>query len=410
MILTSTRSAATVAALLAVAGCGSGSNQDLGTGTNDPGSGQVTPDNTASEVVCKPNYTAAQRTASLALTGQLPDWASLKLMMDAEKGGADAQKVVYEAFIDKAIASKDFAIEQVRFFRNMFATGNLAGLKRRMNNDGTAQYLADQDCAANYAAWLVVNEQPYTNLFTAQSGTCPKFDETTGAFTPGDVMDDKGAPLAMNGILNDPGLMVNYASNMAFRRTRFIQESFVCAKFPAESGGTPQPMGAALYTNPWPFDSITGGDKAKVNFQDTSAVICANCHGTANHIAPLLANFSLTTGLRMDTIQVKVPVQGNPTAQLTDWLPSTEGTAWRFGKPAATLAELGTAIAADPAVSQCMVSRTWNNAFSRGDIVRDLATIPPDVTAAQAKQFVANNYNVKKLIRAVFTSNEYVSR
>jgi len=42
--------------------------------------------------------------------------------------------------------------------------------------------------------------------------------------------------------------------------------------------------------------------------------------------------------------------------------------------------------------------------------VRDLATIPADVTAAQAKQFVSDSFNVKKLIRNVYTSTEFVSR
>ena len=411
MKLMTTHTAALAAALLAIAGCGSGSNQDLGGGT-DPGTGTTpgTVDPAASQAVCKPNYPAAQRTASLALTGALPDWASLKAMMDAEKGGAEAQKAVYESFVDKSIASKEFAVEQVRFFRNMFATGNLPGMKPKTNNDGTMAYLPDQDCAANYAASLVVSDQPYTYLFTAGSGTCPKFDEATGTFTPGEVLDDKGAPIAMAGVLNDPGIMANYASNMAFRRVRFIQEAFVCAKFPAESSGVPTPMGSALYTNPWAFDSITGGEKVRVNFQDTSAVICANCHGTMNHEGPLFAKYSMTTGLLMDTIQVRVPVQGTPTAALGDWLPDGQTTAWRFGKPAATLSELGTAIASDPAVADCIVNRTWDHAFSRGDIVRDLATIPVDVTATQAKQFVTDKYSVKKLIRNVYTSNEYVSR
>src|SRR4051812_12676336 len=98
MKLPSTRQAAYVAALLTVAGCGSGSNQDLGAGT-DPNAGGTTPDNAPAAAVCKPNYPAAQRTASIALTGQLPDWVSIKAMMDAETGGADAQKVVYEQFI-----------------------------------------------------------------------------------------------------------------------------------------------------------------------------------------------------------------------------------------------------------------------------------------------------------------------
>lgn len=403
-----------LAALVAVVGCGSSGNSDLGGGgsSNNTPSGTTDDSTGTSAAACTANYSAAQRTASLALTGQLPDWQSIKAMMDAEAQGPAAQKTVYETFIDTLLTKKEFAIEQVRYFRNTFATGNRPGMKPKMNNDGTFDYVPDQDCAANFAAQLVVTDQPYTNLFTATAGTCPKFDETSATFTPGDVLDDKGAPIAMAGILNDPGIMVNFASNMAFRRTRFIQETFACSKFPAESQGTPTPMGAALYTSPWPFTSVTGGtDKdIRINFQDTSAVVCANCHTSMNHIAPLFANFDLQTGLITDQIQVKVPVPGTPTARLQDWLPAGEQTSWRFGKPAATIADLGKAMAADPDIATCAVNRVWDNAFSRGDIVRDLATIPVDVTAAQQKAFIASGYNMKKLIRAIYTSNEYVSR
>lgn len=402
-----------LAALVAVVGCGSSSNSDLGGGggSTDNTAQAGDPTSASGAIACKVDYVAAQRTASLSLTGQLPEWQALKDMMDAETQGVDAQKAVYEKFIDSLLTKKEFAIEQVRFFRNMFATGNNAGMKRN-NNNGQMQYLADQDCAANYAAQLVITDQPYTNLFTATTGTCPTFDETTATFTPGNVLDENNAPIAMNGILNDPGLMVNYGSNMAFRRVRFLQETFACSKFPAESQGTPTPMGAALYTSPWPFTSVTGGtDKdIRINFQDTSAVVCANCHTTMNHLAPLFANFDLKTGLQRDSIQVKVPVPGTPTAELKDWLPDGEKTAWRVDKPVANLAELGKAMAADPDIARCAVNRVWDAAFSRGDIVRDLATIPVDVTAAVTKSFVANNYNVKKLIRDVYTSNEYVSR
>jgi hypothetical protein len=409
-----TTRAAALAGLFTVAACGSGSNQDLGggSGSSDPNQQPTTDNSTAAQAVCKPDYGAAMRTASLSLTGQLPDWGSLKALLDAEAAGADAQKAVYEGWLDKALASKEFAVEQVRFFLNMFATGNSAGMKVKQNNDGTTPYMADRNCAANYAASLVVGDQPYTYLFQSETGTCPSFNETTGQFTPGNVLDAAGAPVKMVGILNDPGIMVNYASNMAFRRVRFIQETFVCSKFPAETGGTPTPMGAALYTNPWPFTSVTGGTdpNIRVNFQDTSAVICANCHATSNHEAPLFAKFALDTGLEQAAIQVKVPIPGNPTAQLTDWLPATETTAWRFGKAAATLSDFGAAVAADPDVATCMVNRVWNNAFARGDIVRDLATIPADVTAAQAKQFAADSFNVKKLIRNIYTSTDFVSR
>src|SRR4029077_19349351 len=91
--------------------------------------------------------------------------------------------------------------------------------------------------------------------------------------------------------LTDPGLMAQYYANMAFRRVRFVQETFVCSKFPAEFSATPKPMGAGAYTSPWDFGSIQGGAAAKVNFQDTTAVICANCHTTLNHLAPLFGHF-----------------------------------------------------------------------------------------------------------------------
>jgi hypothetical protein len=106
-----------------------------------------------------------------------------------------------------------------------------------------------------------------------------------------------------------------------------------------------------------------------------------------------------------------VPVPGNPTAQVSDWLPDGETTAWRFGKPAATLSDLGKLIAQDPDVATCIVDREWDYALSRGDIVRDLATVPVDVTAAQAKSFTTDfQFDVKKLIRSIYTSSDYVSR
>ena len=53
-------------------------------------------------VACKPT---TQRPADGVARAhrQLPDWKSLKAMMDAEKEGADAQKAVYEGFIDTLI-------------------------------------------------------------------------------------------------------------------------------------------------------------------------------------------------------------------------------------------------------------------------------------------------------------------
>src|SRR5204862_310015 len=86
------------------------------------------------------------------------------------------------------------------------------------------------------------------------------------------------------GILTDPGLLQQYYANMAFRRVRFFQETFVCNKFPAETQ-TGVPMGNGTFTGTMPFTSITGKQNktdAKVDFQDTKAVVCANCHINLN--------------------------------------------------------------------------------------------------------------------------------
>lgn len=394
--------------LAASVGCGSSSGGDLGGGDNPEVTAPVNNPQVQEQAgTCSVNYPAAQRTVALALAGTAPPWTLLEQMMNAADD--DARQVAYQHTVEWALGSKEFAIEQVRFFRNMFATGPMP-MRRRNNDDGQMQYVPNMDCAANFAAEVVVKERPYTELFTATAGTCPVLDEITGAFTAGDVLTEDGSALGVTGILNDPGLMSNHYSNMAFRRVRFLQETFACSKFPAESNGPQIPMGSALYTSPWSFNSITGGTKARVDFQDTSAVICANCHSTMNHLAPLFLNFDQRTGLQRDNIQVRVPVEGMPTAQLADFLPEGERTSWRLDKPVNDIPELGQAMAQDPEVARCIVNRVWNHALSRGDIVRDLATIPTEVTEAFVKDFTANNYNVKKLIHDVYTSPEYVAR
>ena len=72
------------------------------------------------------------------------------------------------------------------------------------------------------------------------------------------------------------------------------------------------------------------------------------------------------------------------------------------------LPSLGKAVAADPAVAQCAVNRVWNWAMSRGDIVNDLATIPPVVTEPFVKDFTTNGFRIKRAIRNVFTSDDFV--
>jgi hypothetical protein len=168
-------------------------------------------------------------------------------------------------------------------------------------------------------------------------------------------------------------------------------------------------MGQSLYTSPWSFTSITGGPTAPINFQDTSAVICANCHTTLNHIAPLFAYFDANGQYTAGKIQVQTPVVPPVTSVLSDWLPAGMQTfAWRDGTAVTDIPSLGQAIAADPDVATCAVNRVWDWAFNRGDIVNDLATVPTTVTQTYAQAFVKNGMNLKSVIRAVFTSDDFV--
>jgi hypothetical protein len=262
------------------------------------------------------------------------------------------------------------------------------------------------DTAPAFATNLAVNNGSYMDMFTAGSGGCPTFDMTTGAVTPAECTN--GGPKA--GLLTNPGVHAHYFGNLAFRRSRWFQETFVCTKFPAEIATTPTDVGgAAPYTGVWPFQSIASPTNGggRINFQDTSAVICANCHSTLNHLTPLFAFYD-DQGVYQQAISVPTPLDGAPLARMTDYLPAGETTAWRLNTPAADLPALGQAMAADPAVAECGVARMWNWALGKTDIVDTLQEVPTETIQAQVTAFSASGYKLKDLIYAVYTSDDFV--
>ena len=107
-------------------------------------------------------------------------------------------------------------------------------------------------------------------------------------------------------------------------------------------------------------------------------------------------------------IQVITPVPPNGLSVPGDWLPASEGYAWRLGKPVSDLKGLGAAIAADPNLPVCVASRMWNWAMSRGDIVNDQVTLTPELAGRLAGILVQNNWNVKELVRQVFNDPSFV--
>jgi Protein of unknown function (DUF1585)/Protein of unknown function (DUF1588) len=367
---------------------GAGGTPSAGQAGADGGADSAADPNLTSRVV---DYGEAFRTASLKLIGVLPTLAQINAITAA--GSQAAQATLYASDIDALLADPRFVANQIVWWQNTLKTGNQVAPARGMPS---------LDTAATFAASVVAGDLPYTSIFTATTGTCPTY--ANGAFTPATCSGTE--PTA--GILTDPGLMSQYFSNMSFRRVRFVQETFVCQKFPAEYSPTPSPMGSSIYTSPWPFTSIAGGTTAKINFQDTSAVICANCHTTENHMAPLFGHFDASGVYNATAFEVQTPVTPPVTSVLTDWLPAGQSFAWRNGTPVTDLPSLGAAIAADPDVARCAVTRIWNWAFGRGDVVNDGATVPDSVTDSYLSDFTTNGMKVKALIREVFTSDDFV--
>jgi hypothetical protein len=355
----------------------------------DPNAQATTPEAEVKKILDarQTNYGEALRTASLKLRDRLPDLAEIKQLEAATDDAG--KKVAYEKLVDDMLASPEFSQVMIKFWQDTFRTDS---------------------GAARFAAEIVVNDRAYTDLFTAGENTCPTYDDKTNAFTDAkcDIpQDGKAGPVA--GVLTDPGILGQYFANMAFRRVRFVQETFVCNKFPAEFGANPTPMGNGVYTAAMPFDSIIGKASkadAKVDFQDTKAVVCANCHANLNHLAPLFINYD-DKGALKDTAQVKVPIVGEPPAARIDYLPDAEPLKWRVDKEISDIPSLGKALAEDPDVAVCAVNRMWNFAMSRGDIVNDLAAIPAAVTQPYVDQLKGNGMKLKAIIAAVFKSDDF---
>lgn len=381
---------ALAAATLAMsAGClvvGSGDSGPSGGTGSSGGDGTTTGSNSdawADKLAARQaNYAAALRMASMRLNGALPTVDQIEQL-----AAATDLKATYEQLVTAMIGDPRFQTQVLGFWRNTFKMGGSATL----------------DAAPLFATQLTVSNGSSDQLFTATTGTCPTLQGST--ITPANCSN--GAPITA-GLLTNPGVLQQFTSNMAFRRTRWVQEVFDCTAFPAEvQTATMVGPNNAAYTAPWSFASIAGADNGgKVDFHDTSSVVCANCHATMNHIAPLFANFDMN-GMYKAQIAVTLPTNGNPPVARTDWLPGDEPTAWRFGTPAANLGALGGALAADPAVSTCIVARVWNLALGRGDIVQTLATVPPDVIADQVTAFNAGGHKLRDLFTSVFTSADF---
>jgi len=376
-------------------GSGDGDNNNGSSGGSNAGSGGGSASQDKWDQVLASrttDYSAALKIAALRLTGDLPKLTEIQQVASAS---GEAQRQAYEQLVTDYMSRPTFATQMFLFWRDTFKVGG-AGT----NFDATL------DTAPAFATALAINNGSYMDLFTKATGNCATFNAGNG--TVADAECTNGGPKA--GVLTNPGVMKQFYSNFAFRRVRWVQETFDCLRFPAEvstTGGT-NVGGAAPYLGVWPFDSIASTKNGgRVDFQDTSSVICANCHSDMNHIAPLFAYYD-TNGAYKTTVSVPTPLTGAPMAQLSDFLPAGQTTAWRYQVPTADLPALGTAMAADPAIAKCGVARVWNFAFGKEDIVDQLVDVPSTTIQKQLDAFTQNGFKLKDMIFSVFTSDAFV--
>jgi hypothetical protein len=358
------------------------------------------------------DYSEALRVASLKLVGNLPTLDQIYELADTAD---DAKAAKYAELVDAMFEDDRFEVRMINYWREVFKMYG-AGLPIDDDNDAGTPPVAvpSRDFATVFAARMVVEGRPWTDLLTATADTCPTYDGVS--FVSGDCNNG----ITPAGILTDPGIQSLFWGNLAFRRQRFIHETFLCRNANAPGGAEPTeqpseigPCGEGApppnYNSPWPMSSISGEcSSGPVDFHEyNTTVVCANCHATWNHRAPLLANFD-RFGQYMSSPQVLVPVEGSPFAVRTDWLPDSESTAWKFGMPAADLAELGQVMASDPEVIACGVKRMWNYAMSRGDIVDNETPVPDRVVETFVAGFEANDYNMRAVLRDILLSDDFV--
>ena len=326
------------------------------------------------------DYNEALRTASLKVLRVLPTLEQIRRVQNAED-----KKAEYEASVDSMLEDPRFKARMVKFWRDAMRQGGSDLL----------------DHSPVLAARVSTSGAPFTDVFTATQNTCPTFAD--GNFLDGDC--NNGVAVHA-GVLTNPGSMKQFYSNMAFRRVRWVQEVFMCQKFPAEASEKPAVVDGKDYTSPWKFESISD---SPINFRDTQSVVCANCHTTMNHIAPLLANFD-SEGMWTGSSEVFTPVLPDPVkTDMNHWLSPGEKTSWRFGVEAADLPALGAAIADDPGMADCVTTRLWNLVMSKEDVVNDLATIPPTVLDPLVEKFESTGMDVKETLRFMLKHDDFVN-
>ena len=179
-----------------------------------------------------------------------------------------------------------------------------------------------------------VENRPYIDLFTATSGTCPTFDRRRGTFTAGGVREQRRRRPACS---PTPACMTHFFGNLAFRRVRWVQETFAARSSRPRSRRRRRDVGGASpYTGVWPFDQHRRHGERRP--RQLPRHVVGHLRELPLDDEPHRAAVRELRRERRRTSR-RSRCRRRSTARrsrrCTDYLPAGETTAWRFGVPAA---------------------------------------------------------------------------
>ena len=242
-----------------------------------------------------------------------------------------------------------------------------------------------------------------------RTGTCPTFDATAPARSP--PADCPGAgPKA--GVLTNPGVDDALLRQLRVPPRALGPGDVRLHQVPGRDRRRRRRTSAAPspYTGVWPFTSIAGlDDGGRVDFQDVSAVICANCHQTHEPHRAAVRELRRRTASTRPAIAVPTPLDGAPLARLTDYLPAGETTAWRYRRPgrrpARPSARRWPRTPTSPSAAS-LASGTGPSARPTSSTRSRRSRSRPSRPSSMPSP--PSGYKMKDLIYAVYTSDDFV--
>lgn len=420
--------------------------------TGDPNA--ATPEATAEaphDVYSNETYAAALRSASFKLRGELPQsWETHWVLTEG--------RTAYESRIDAYLTSPQLAPTLRTWFRSQYGLGD--GMVTVVDPVSAANVNVNLDGPANLATYLVVNDLPWTGILDADY--CVDNALSPVACTGNTPANERA------GILSDQAFLRMYGKSEAFnfQRVSMTEQLTSCSIYPVADSPLTRRNDDAAAT---PADDPAVPPRIHAKYQgamqgdEGSEIACHACHSALISRRAAFAKFDVDgfydvsrtisdvenptdngdkcyvvpPGLTVGDLKTCDDVTFDPLtdgccydATFTDPNASDNDTCSTPGAPCtgtyknvafSGLAELGDLIL-DPAVNggafyDCQVTRFHNFALgiANGELGLQAssgaapARPDADVLTKYRSLFEHDNYNVRELLRALFTGDEFLS-